>query len=90
MKDRVRRMKTFFKGLLLFCMVLIGIGGVITVDMRSGEMAGYPPTMEFYVKDAVVEEKTEGFARGFELTFIVNNKDVAKKLVEIENAMGRI
>lgn len=81
-------MKTLLKALLLFNMVLIGICGVITVDIRSGAAAGYPPTMEVYIEDVELEEKTEGFSKGYEFTIIVNNKEIAKKLHDLEKIIG--
>ena len=76
-------MKGFFKGMVIFSMEMAGLLGVITVDIRSGGMAGIPPTMEIYLKDVEVEEKTEGFAKGYQLTFIINNQAVARRLEKV-------
>ena len=77
-------MKKFLKGMLLFSMVIVGVAGVITVDMRSGKMAGIAPTLEVYMKEVDFEEETEGYARAFELQMIVNNEAIVDKIEELE------
>ena len=70
--------------MLIFLMLIVGVIGVITVDIRTGEMAGFPPAVEVYVENVEIEEKTEGYAVGYELIFIVNNKEIANKLSSVK------
>lgn len=73
-------MKNFLKGSLIFFMILCGIAGVITVDVRSGHMAGYPPVVDMTVKHIEVEEEIEGYALGYEVVFVVNNDMIKEKM----------
>ncbi|MBE6035784.1 hypothetical protein [Aminipila sp.] len=67
-------MRTFFRGFLIFLLFVLGIAGVMTVDVRSGYMAGYPPAVEMALSQVDVEEPGDSFALGYEFTVKVNNE----------------
>ncbi len=46
----------------------------MTVDVRSGYMAGYPPAVEMALSQVDVEEPGDSFALGYEFTVKVNNE----------------
>lgn len=69
-------MRTFFRGLLVFLLIIGGIVGVITVDVRSGHMAGYDPTVDITLNQIDVEEPGDSFAFGYALTMKVNNERI--------------
>lgn len=71
-------MKTFFRGFLIFLLVIGGIVGVITVDVRSGHMAGYPPAIDMTLNPIEVQEPGDSFALGYEFTMKVNNDRLLK------------
>lgn len=71
-------MRTFFRGLLVFLLVIGGIVGVITVDVRSGHMAGYDPAVDITLNQIDVEEPGDSFALGYEFTMKVNNDRLLK------------
>ncbi|WP_164914356.1 hypothetical protein [Aminipila luticellarii] len=67
-------MRTFFRGALIFLLVVGGVAGVLTVDMRSGHMAGYAPAIDMTLSEVNVEEPGDSLALGYELTVRVNNE----------------
>lgn len=66
-------MRTFLRGFLIFLLIIGGIAGVITVDVRSGHMAGYTPAIDMTLNPIEVEEPGDSFALGYEFTMKVNN-----------------
>ncbi|QIB69583.1 hypothetical protein Ami103574_09670 [Aminipila butyrica] len=66
-------MRTFFRGLLIALLLIGGVAGVWTVDVRSGHLAGYEPAIDMALNPVQVEEPGDSFALGYEFTMRVNN-----------------
>ena len=69
-------MRTFLRGFLIFLLIIGGIVGVITVDVRSGHMAGYSPAIDMTLTQVDVEEPGDSFALGYEFTVKINNERI--------------
>lgn len=55
-------------------LVIAGVVGVITVDVRSGHMAGYTPAIDMTITQVDVEEPGDSFTLGYEFTMRINNE----------------
>lgn len=63
---------------MIFLLFIGGIVGVITVDVRSGHMAGYAPAVDMTLNQVNVYEPGDSFALGYEFTMKVNNEHLLK------------
>lgn len=66
-------MRSFLRGFLIFILFIAGVVGVITVDVRSGHMAGYSPAIDMTLTPVDVDAPSDSFALGYEFTFRINN-----------------
>lgn len=75
-------MKKFMIGVTVFFMVMLGLAGVITVDIRSGHMAGYQPVIDMRLKEIPVKNSGDDLALSYEFTLVIG-KDTVDKAAQV-------
>ncbi|MFV0517754.1 MAG: hypothetical protein ACK5MV_10215 [Aminipila sp.] len=67
-------MRTFFRGCLIFLLIIGGIAGVMTVDIRTGHMAGYQPAIDVRFTEVPITVEDGNLAKEYNFTIVCNKK----------------